>query len=159
MSPRNNRTLFWKAFMAMGLVMPIVLQSCKHDKKVYTSSCNNDLDYKHVTFTELIDSIKKYDHQYIEVQGTYREGKGESALVNDSTFVDHSTVRALWVNFSQDCPLYLEGTRTGLFEYNDGKFTQINNQTIIIRGKIDITHKGHLGGYRGEIDRISYIKM
>jgi hypothetical protein len=143
----------------MLLAMAVVFQSCKHDKKVYKSTCNNDLDFKHVTFTELIDSIQNYDHQYIEVEGTYKEGKDQSALVNDSTFVDHSTIRALWVNFSQDCPLYLEGTRTGLFEYNDGKFTQISNRTIIIRGKIDVRHKGHLGSYRGEIDRISYIKM
>jgi hypothetical protein len=137
----------------------ICLSSCKHDKKVYLSSCNNDFNFKKVTFSTLIDSIERYDQQYIEVQGTYKEGKDQSALVNDSTFVDHSSTRSLWVNFSQDCPLYLEGTHKGLFEYNDGKFTQISNQTIIIRGRIDVRHKGHLGSYRGEIDRVSYIKL
>jgi hypothetical protein len=135
------------------------LQSCKHKKKIYTSECNNELNYKHVTFTGLIDSIDKYDHQYIEVQGTYKEGDAESALVNDSLFTDHSNGHAIWVNFSQDCPLYLKGTREGLFEYNDGKFTQISNKSVIIRGKIDMRHKGHLGSYRGEIDRVSYIEM
>src|ERR1700733_13388152 len=127
------------------------LQSCQHEKKVYTSQCNNDLNFKRVTFTALIDSIEKYDHQYIEVQGTYKEGDAESALVNDSLFTDHSNGHAIWVNFSQDCPLYLKGTRQGLFEYNDGKFTQISNKSVIIRGKIDMRHKGHLGSYRGEI--------
>ena len=146
------------AFLPM-LSMLIVLQSCKHDKKIYTSECNNELAYKHVTFTQLIDSIQNYDHQFIEVQGTYKEGDAQSALVNDSLFTDHSNGHALWVNFSQDCPLYLKGTREGLFEYNDGKFTQISNKSVIIRGKIDMRHKGHLGSYRGEIDRVSYIEM
>jgi len=146
------------AFLAVLLIL-ILLQSCKHEQKIYTSDCNNDLAYKHVTFTQLIDSIQNYDHQYIEVQGTYKEGDAESALVNDSLFTDHSNGHAIWVNFSQDCPLYLKGTRQGLFEYNDGKFTQISNKSVIIRGKIDMRHKGHLGSYRGELDRISYIEM
>jgi len=141
------------------LVMLFIMQSCKHEKKIYTSECNNDLVYIHVSFTQLIDSIQNYDHQLIEVQGTYKEGDAESALVNDSLFTDHSNGHALWVNFSQDCPLYLKGTRQGLFEYNDGKFTQISNKSVIIRGKIDMRHKGHLGSYRGEIDRVSYIEM
>ncbi|HZY39803.1 MAG TPA: hypothetical protein VFE53_24280 [Mucilaginibacter sp.] len=142
-----------------ALIILITLPSCKHKKKVYTSDCNNELAYIHVTFTQLIDSIQNYDHQFIEVQGTYREGDAQSALVNDSLFTDHSNGHALWVNFSQDCPLYLKGTRQGLFEYNDGKFTQISNKSVIIRGKIDMRHKGHLGSYRGEIDRVSYIEM
>jgi hypothetical protein len=142
-----------------ALSILIVLQSCSHEKKIYTSECNNELAYKHVSFTQLIDSIQNYDHQFIEVQGTYKEGDAQSALVNDSLFTDHSNGHALWVNFSQDCPLYLKGTRQGLFEYNDGKFTQISNKSVIIRGKIDMRHKGHLGSYRGEIDRVSYIEM
>jgi hypothetical protein len=112
-----------------------------------------------VSFRQLIDSIQKYDHQYVEVDGSYEEGSEESALVNDSTFADHSTEHALWVNFSQDCPLFLTGTHIGIFEYNDGKFTQLNNKSITIRGKIDVRHKGHLGSYCGSIDRISYVKL
>ena len=142
-----------------ALIILLCLQSCKHEKKIYTSECNNDLAYTRVTFTQLIDSIQNYDHQYIEVRGTYKEGDAQSALFNDSLFTDHSNGHAVWVNFSQDCPLYLKGTRQGLFEYNDGKFTQMSNKTVIIRGKVDMRHKGHLGSYRGEIDRISYIEM
>jgi hypothetical protein len=159
LKPKYTTPLIGKCIGILLLSAGIVLSSCKHNKKVYKSPCNDDFDFKKVTFTTLIDSIQNYDQQFIEVQGTYKEGKDQSALVNDSTFVDHSSTRSLWVNFSQDCPLYLEGTHQGLFEYNDGKFTQISNQTIIIRGKIDMRHKGHLGSYRGEIDRISYIRM
>jgi hypothetical protein len=145
--------------VSLLLICLVIFQSCKHQQKEFKSTCNDDLNFKRVTFTQLIDSIQNYDHQYIEVEGTYQEGKEESALVNDSLFTDHSTQHAIWVNFSQDCPLYLVGTRQGLFEYNDGKFSQLGSKTIIIRGKIDVRHKGHLGSYRGSIDRVSYVKL
>jgi len=154
------RAAFFRKVVSVILcIIPVVLLSCKHEKKIYQSNCNDDVNYKHVSFTHLIDSIQNYDHQFVEVEGTYEEGDAISALVNDSLFVDHSSQHALWVNFSQDCPLYQAGTHKGLFEYNDGKFTIINNKFIVIRGKIDVRHKGHLGSYRGEIDRVSYIKL
>ncbi len=137
----------------------ITLQSCTSNKKIYQSDCDAGISFKHVSFTNLIDSLELYDNHYVEVYGTYREGNEESALFNDSLFVDHSSKRGLWINFSQDCPLYLSGTRTGLFEYADGKFTQINNKQITVRGKIDIKHKGHLNNYKGSIDRISFVKL
>jgi hypothetical protein len=153
LSSASKAAIFHLMFIAC------LLPSCKSDKKIYQSNCQDGISFKHVNFTQLIDSINNYDQQYIEVDGTYEEGKEESALVNDSTFVDHSSQHALWVNFSQDCPLYLSGTRQGLFEYNDGKFSQLNSKSITIRGKIDVRHKGHLGSYRGSIDRVSYVKL
>ena len=156
---KQSAKLFRKGIIFQLLIPVFILQSCKGEKKIYTSNCNTDIAFKHVSFTNLIDSIEQYNHQYVEVYGTYREGDEESALFNDSLFVDHSSSHALWINFSQDCPLYLTGTHTGLFEYNDGKFTQINNKQITIRGKIDVQHKGHLGSYKGSIDRISFVKL
>jgi hypothetical protein len=137
----------------------ITLQACKHSKKVYKSSCDADIAFKHVGFTQLIDSIENYDQQYIEVTGTYKEGNEISALFNDSLFVDHSNKRALWINFSQDCPLYLTGTHTGLFEANDGQFTSINNKKVIIRGRIDLHNTGHQKQYKGTIDRVSFVEL
>jgi hypothetical protein len=156
---KRIRVLFYKIAVSLPFISSVVLQSCKSDKKIYKSDCNSGISFKHIGFTQLIDSMKNYDQQYIEVNGTYHEGKGESALFNDSLFVDHSNKHAIWVNFSQDCPLYLTGTHKGLFEYNDGKFTQLNNKNLTIRGKVDGRHKGHLGSYSGTIDRVSYIKL
>ena len=134
--------------------------SCRTEtRKVYHSNCDDGIAFKHVSFSKLVDSINKFDQQYVEVDGVYKEGTEESALVNDSLFVDHSSQHAIWINFSQDCPLYLEGTHQGLFEFNDGQFTQINNQKITIRGKIDVKHKGHLGSYKGSMDRVSLVKL
>jgi len=149
----------YKAIVYMLAFVTLTFQSCKHQKNIYQSNCNDSLSFKHVGFRQLIDSIQNYDHQYIEVDGTYEEGNEESALVNDSLFADHSSQHAIWVNFSQDCPLVLKGTSRGIFELNDGKFTQLNNKSLTIRGKIDVRHKGHLGSYRGTIDRISYVKL
>ena len=157
--PKHIVAFFYKAMIFALIIIPLAFQSCKHEKKVYQSNCNDNLNYKHVGFRQLIDSIQNYDHQYVEVDGSYEEGKEESALVNDSLFADHSSEHALWVNFSQDCPLVLKGTHQGIFEFNDGRFTQLNNKSITIRGKIDVRHKGHLGSYRGSIDRISYVKL
>lgn len=156
----NTFTSNYKAAILLLLLFPFVLQSCKTNKKnIYQSSCDGNISFKHVSFTQLINSINDYDQQYIEVDGTYEEGKGESALVNDSLFTDHSSQHAIWVNFSQDCPLYLIGTRQGIFNDNNGGFTQLNNKSITIRGKVDVRHKGHLGSYRGTIERVSFVKM
>jgi hypothetical protein len=152
--PRQNH-----AAAVFSIMVLIALQSCTSEKKVYQSDCDADMTYKHVSFTQLIDSIQKYDQQYVEIDGTYKEGKGLSAIVNDSLFVDHSSKHALWVNFSQDCPLYLAGTHTGLFEYNNGKFTQLNNMKVTIRGRVDVKQKGNANSYKGCIDRVSYVKL
>lgn len=156
---KRTATLFYKTVFFLFLIGFFIFQSCKSEKKTYKSDCNDNITFKRVKFSLLIDNIKKYDQQYIEVSGTYEEGRDESALINDSLFVNHSNDHALWVNFSQDCPLYLTGTHVGLFEYNDGKFTQLNNKKITIRGKIDVRHKGHLGSYKGSIDRVSFVKL
>jgi hypothetical protein len=150
---------FHKALVFQLLVASVFFQSCTSHKKIYKSNCDDNIVFKHIGFSQLIDSIKSYDQKYVEVVGTYKEAKEQSALFNDSLFVDHSNSHALWINFTQDCPLYLIGTHIGLFEYNDGKFTQINNKKITIRGKIDVRHKGHLGSYKGSIDRVSFVEM
>lgn len=143
----------------ISLCLMLVFQSCTADKKIYVSNCNDDIAFKRVGFSQLINNIEKYDQQYVEITGTYREAKEQSALYNDSLFVDHSNGHAIWINFSQQCPLYLKGTHTGLFEYNDGQFTQINNKQVTLRGKVNVMDKGHLGMYRGSIDRVSFIKL
>lgn len=110
-------------------------------------------------FTQLVGNIKAYDKQYVEVAGTYKEAKEQSALFDDQLFDDHSNGKALWVNFTQDCPLYLSGTHTGLFEASDGQFMIINNRKVIIRGKINLINKGHLGQYKGCIERVSFVEL
>lgn len=152
-------TFYNTSFIFAVFIAVVILQSCTSQKKIYKSDCNDGLSFKRVGFTQLIDSIEIYDQQFVEVTGTYKESKDESALFNDSLFVSHSNSHAIWVNFSQDCPLYLTGTHIGLFEFNDGKFTQISNKTVTLRGKIDVAHKGHLGSYRGSIDRVSFVKL
>jgi hypothetical protein len=138
------------------LLMLVLLQSCSHEKKIYKSSCNDDKTFTRITFKHLMDSLDDYDQQYVEVSGKYIEDKDLSALFNDSLFVDHSNKNALWVDFSQECPLYLSGTHTGLFEYNDGSFTQINNKSVTIRGMI-VSHPKKK--YKATLERISLVKL
>ena len=145
------------ALLIIPSALLLVLFSCGKHKKVFTSTCAGGIVFKPVSFRNLVDSMKYYDKRSIEISGIYREGKGESALVNDSLFVDHSNSHAFWINFSQDCPLYLKGTRSGLFEYSDGKFTRLNNQRMTVKGVLSF--KAHAGGYKASIDEISYIEF
>jgi len=159
--PHQEQSLryFNSLSVLLVLVTVVTLQSCSHKKKVFTSNCNIDKTFKQISFKHLMDSLVNYDQQYVEVSGKYEEGKEQSALICDSLLIDHSNKNALWVDFSQDCPLYLSGTHIGLFEYNDGKFTQITNQSITIRGMIVLHNKGHLKQYKGAIERVSLIKL
>jgi hypothetical protein len=158
--PHQKQSIPYFGLPALLILASVLLcQSCKHEKKVYQSNCNAEQDFKQVSFRQLMDSLETYDQQYIEVYGKYEEDKGLSALVNDSLFVDHSAKNALWVDFSQECPLYLIGTHKGLFEYNDGQFTQLNNKSITIRGVLDLHNKGHLKKYRATIKRVSLVKL
>jgi len=146
-----------KLLPVLMLCAIVALQSCKHNKKVYKSECDDGISFKQVTFAQLMDSLANYDQQYVEITGKYVEDKELSALFCDSLFVGHKN--GLWVNFSQDCPLYLSGTHQGLFEYNDGQFTQINNKSITIHGKIDLNNKGSHNRYKATIDRVSLVKL
>ncbi|WP_183577265.1 hypothetical protein HDF18_11605 [Mucilaginibacter sp. X5P1] len=143
------------------MILLLVMQSCTGKKIYYKSNCDDSRTFKHIGFSQLMDSLAYYDNQYVEVSGKYQQSKGQSALVNDSSFVDHSAAKSLWVEFSPECPLYLAGTRIGFFDYdyNDGKLTPVNNKVIVIRGKINAGFKGHLGAYKGSIEHISYIKL
>ena len=139
--------------------LPVLLLSCSKKKQVFESQCNDGINFKKVEFTELLNHLEKYDKQYVEVNGRYVEGLEQSALLNDSLFADHSLKRSLWVDFSQECPLYLSGTRVGLFEYNNGTFTQINKRHITMKGKINLHNTGYLKKYKGSIERVSFIKL
>ncbi|MBS1500614.1 MAG: hypothetical protein JST32_01030 [Bacteroidetes bacterium] len=133
----------------------IAFSSCRHKVKTYQSDCNIDKNFVKISFKQLMDSIAQYDRQYVEVSGTYKEDKELSALFSDNK--GDISGYGLWVNFSQDCPLYLKGTRQGLFEYADGQFTQINNKSVTIRGLIDVRH--HHNRCRASIERVSLVKL
>lgn len=143
----------------LALFALMTLQSCKHEKKIYKSECDIGKDFKTIGFKQLMDSLDDYDQRYIEISGKYEEDKGVSALVSDSLFTDSADGNALWVDFSQDCPLYLSGTHQGLFEYNDGKFTQINDQKVTLRGMIVLRNKGKKDKYKAAIERVSLVKL
>ena len=159
--PHPEQTLrhLERFLFTLALIINLGLQSCGHSQKVFKSDCDADKSFKHIGFKQLIDSLADYDQKYVEVSGRYEEDKELSALISDGPGTKHSNRNALWVNFSQDCPLYLSGTHTGLFEYNDGQFIQINDKPVTIRGKVNLGNKGHLKQYKATIERVSLIKI
>lgn len=157
--PRQKRDRLPVLLLVTAACLFMTLQSCKSGNKIYKSSCDDGISFKHVTFRHLMDSIDAYDQQYVEVSGKYVEDKELSALYSDSLFSDRSDKNSLWVNFSQDCPLYLAGTHQGLFEYDGSGFTVISNRSITIRGRIDMHNKGSHNRCKASIDRISFVKL
>jgi hypothetical protein len=141
-------------------ILALTLPACNtHKQKIYTSECAPQIKFKKIGFVNLIDSLKYYDNQYIEVSGRYVEGKNTSALVNDSTFKDHGNNHSFWVNFTQDCPLYLVGKHTGLFENEDGEYNKLNNRLMTIRGHLEVQKKGHKKAYSATINEVSYLAL
>jgi hypothetical protein len=141
-------------------IVAFIMTACNAPKqKIYTSECAPGIHFKKVGFVNLIDSLKYYDKQYVEVSGRYVEGKNISALVNDSTFKDHDNHHSLWVNFTQDCPLYLTGKHTGLFEDEDGEYNKLNNRIMTIRGHLEVQKKGHKKAYSATINEVSYLEL
>jgi hypothetical protein len=149
-----------KAAIFPVLIMAILFCSgCVHKKKLYTSDCSGSTAFKQVAYKNLVDSIRFYDKQYVEVSGKYAEGKNISALVNDSLFTSRESGQGLWVNFTQDCPLYLKGTHRGIFASEDGSNSHLNGRMVTIRGQIDVKVKGHQKAYSATINNVSYIKI
>ncbi|HVS94329.1 MAG TPA: hypothetical protein VHE59_19965 [Mucilaginibacter sp.] len=152
--PQPQQTFRFRLLPVLALCL-IVFASCRHKVKVYESDCNIGKNFIKISFKQLMDSVAQYDRQYVEVSGTYKEDRELSALFSDNK--DDTSGNGLWVNFSQDCPLYLKGTRQGLFEYADGQFTQINNKSVTIRGLIDIRYRHNR--CRASIERVSLVKL
>ena len=143
----------------LNFLFPVLMvMGCTSGKQVYESNCNEEQAFKKISYSHLIDSLSQYDQQYIEIVGRYVEGKQLSVLYNDSTLLNNNNT-ALWINFSQDCPLYLSGTQKGFFDYTNGEFSQFKNKKVRIRGKVDTHNHGPLKHYRACIDRVSLIEM
>jgi hypothetical protein len=141
-------------------ILALTLLACNtHKQKIYASECAPGIRFKKVGFVNLVDSLKYYNNQYVEVSGRYMEGKNISALVNDSTFKDHGNSHSFWVNFTQNCPLYLTGKHTGLFENEDGEYNKLNNRLMTIRGHLEVQKKGHKNAYSATINEISYLEL
>lgn len=154
----SMKTFSSKNLILLFLPAAMLFSACHSSKKTYTSDCDIAMPFKTVTYAHLMESLKFYDKKYIEVVGKYEEGKEESALFSDSLTFQKATT-ALWVNFSQDCPLYLKGTHTGFFQVDGGGYPHINNKTVRLRGKLDLNNKGARKQYLGCIDHISFIEL
>ena len=157
MIPLNH---FLNLRILIFLAVTLLLQACSHHKKVYESGCDDDKTFKPVTFKNLVDSFAYYNNQYVEVKGKYEQDKDLAVLIDDS-LSNRGNKRVILVDFSQDCPLYLNGTRTGFFDYdnNNGQLTPVNNKSITIRGRINSNNQGKLKAYKGTIEHISYVSL
>jgi hypothetical protein len=135
--------------------MPALLTACSHDKKIYISDCNDGRGFKKITLVNLADSLEFYNNKFVEVTGQYRQDKATAVLVGDK---NNNTIS---VEFSNECPLYLSGTRIGFFDYdnNNGQLTPANNKTVILRGEIIYHSRQKINTPKASIMHISYVQL
>jgi hypothetical protein len=147
--------------LMLVLCMLIIIQGCSDQKKIYQSQCNNDKTVKKVSFAHLLDSLKFYNNQYVEVSGIFKQVKGLSSLYDPNSSADQSNGNALSIDFTPTCPLYLVGKHIGFFDYdnNGGKLTPVNNAVVTMRGIINTHDKGNKKTYKAGIENVSYIKL
>jgi hypothetical protein len=133
----------------------LTLTACTHDKKIYTSDCNDGRDFKRISLANLADSLEFYNNKFVEVTGLYRQDKAISLLIGDKN------KNAILVEFSNACPLFLTGTRIGFFDYdnNNGQLTPVNNKTIILKGEIMYHANQKLNAPKASINHISYVQL
>lgn len=148
----------WKILIPAFFVLMAV--GCSKQKpQVFTSDCINDINCRKPTYRHLMDSLKYYNGKFVEVEGTYQQGKNLSAIVNDSTFSDKAAKHAFWINFSPDCPLYNSKTHKGFFEASDGQFITINGSRMAVRGRLQLRKASGSNPYVAILNDIVYIAL
>lgn len=141
-------------------VFTFIVAGCTKQKpQVYTSDCITDVRISKPTYRHLMDSLKYYKDKFVEVEGTYQQGKNLSAIANDSTFSDKAAKHAFWINFSPDCPLYDRETHKGFFEASDGQFLSLNGNRMVVRGRLQVRKAAGANPYVAILNDIIYVEL
>lgn len=133
---------------------------CKKQKpRIYTSDCANNIALKKVSYSNLMDSLKFYQNQYVQVSGEYRQGKELSVLVNDSASVNSGAQQSLWINFVPDCPLFEKHTHAGLFQATDGEYLNFDKTRMVIGGRLELQKTKTRGACRPTLNNVCYVEL
>ncbi len=98
---------------------------------------SNKIEYKRVTFEELLKAPQAYKTSKIEVEGfiTFE-------FENVGIYSNRNFEVGYWINFERS-----------MFEY-ENKLVGFNKKKALIRGIFNPEKKGHLNMFRGEIDSV-----
>jgi hypothetical protein len=135
----------------------MILMSCSSKPEIYSSICGKDKTYQKVEMDNLLVNISYYDGKYVELRGKYRSGFEESALYGKGFY--SNSENALWVEFDAfilKCPLISSVNKTNLFGKEES-FKNMFNRTVMLHGRIDAEHQGHLSGYKATIRDITLV--
>ena len=136
------------------LILP-VLTACQHQNKIYTSDCNEGHPFMPLTLTRLADSAAFYNNKFVELSGKFRQEKTLTVLTGDKKG------ETIMVEFSNECPLFLAGTRIGFFDYdnNNGQLTPANNKIVKLRGEVVLHVKKSPNQLKVSVAHISYVQF
>ncbi len=137
-------------------ILPMLI-SCTSNHQVYQSSCNAGQTFRKINLHQLITHLSQYNGLYVEVSGRYQSGRELAALADSSRLYSAGTTDMLWIEYSQECPLYEQQKHTGLFE-ETGLYARLNNKNIIIRGRINIRNHGYRKQYKAALEQVSLLQ-
>ncbi len=122
----------------------VIATSCTSKNTLLTNKCiDNSITYQKVDINELLDNPFHFDNKYVDVKGIYYHGFEESSLVGRRG----ESAECIYVLINNDRDLDVE--------IDNMKYVS----KIRIKGKIDITKKGHLEGCKLGIKDICYFEI
>ena len=119
------------------LAIALIFFSCGHPiKEKEVDLCGLNKFYQRiekVSFDD-IDQIKKFNRRFVEIEGFFYSSFEDVALY--PTKSSNSTADALWLNL----------------KVPDSSLDKLRKKKVRVIGRVNISQKGHLGGYLATLD-------
>lgn len=128
----------------ISVAFALMMISCNTRNIVLTNKCiNSSIIYQKVDINELLANPFSFNNKYVDLGGIYYHGFEESSLVGHRG----ESAECIYVLINNDREL-------------DVKIESMNYVSRIrIKGKIDITEKGHLESCKAGIKDICYFEI
>jgi hypothetical protein len=142
---------FMKHSFALLLSISICMTNTANAQKFKLEVKGKDtVSFIKISLERILEDIDKYDHSWVEIEGTYKYGY-EFSLISPS--VNPGKPRAsfygLWVAFNM----------TVFKPLNPGDcLSKLTDKKVRIRGKVDKQNNGHLNKFLGSISNVYYIE-
>lgn len=128
------------------LAFALIMISCNTRNVILTDSCiDSSIAYQKVDINKLVANPVSFDNKYVDLEGIYYLGFEESSLVGRR-------------GESAECIYVMVGNNKLLAE-NIEDINMKYVSRIRIKGKIDITEKGHLESCKAGIKDICYFEI
>lgn len=116
-----------------------------------TNSC--DENFQSISFSNLVDSVSKYNGRGVEVSGYYHWAPDASAISLHRG--DIKLQNMLWVDF--DSELAKKTNDDTIFLFKSKRFDKVKERKIKIRGRVDAGNNRY--HYVARIENVCYLEV